>query len=100
MDEMERAAPGSSIRTGWLDRMSAPRPPPALRGHTTIGSTTAPRSFLGDLTADLSMRSVDSFTLSGAWDATETARWTTALRAMHAGDATPSRPPPGPPSTR
>ncbi len=95
MDEMERAAPGSSIRTGWLDRMVGATTTPGPFAGTTIGSTTAPRSFLGDLTADLSMRSVDSFTLSGAWDATETARWTTALRAMHAGDAdaitTPAR---------
>ena len=35
------------------------------------------------------MRSVDAFTLSGPWDATETTRWTTALRALHVGAAEP-----------
>ncbi|MFQ6172599.1 DUF1501 domain-containing protein [Oryzobacter sp. R7] len=88
MDEMERAAPGSSLRTGWLDRMVGATTTPGAFAGTSLGSTTSPRSFLGPAT-ELSLRSVDQFSLSGPWDATETTRWTTALRALHVGAAEP-----------
>ncbi|NHA67232.1 DUF1501 domain-containing protein [Phycicoccus flavus] len=84
MEEMERAAPGSSIRTGWLDRMVGASTTPGTFAGTSIGATSAPRSFIGP-TPELALRSVDSFQLSGPWDAAETTRWTTALRALHAG---------------
>lgn len=94
MDEMERAAPGSSLRTGWLDRMVGATTTPGPFAGTSLGSTTSPRSFLGPST-ELSLRSVDSFSLSGAGDPTESTRWTTALRALHVGAAealaTPAR---------
>ncbi|MGG5257288.1 DUF1501 domain-containing protein [Phycicoccus avicenniae] len=83
LDEMERAAPGSSVRTGWLDRMVGATTTPGPFAGTAIGGSTTPRSMLGP-SAELAMRSVDSFSLSGAWDATETTRWSTALRALHA----------------
>lgn len=84
MEEMERAAPGSSIRTGWLDRMVGATTTPGPFAGAAIGSTSAPSSHLGP-TPELAMRSVDSLSLSGAWDAAESTRWTTALRALHAG---------------
>jgi uncharacterized protein (DUF1501 family) len=84
MDEMERAAPGSSLRTGWLDRMVGATTTPGPFAATTVGSSSAPRSMLGP-TSDLAVRSVDSLSVSGAWDATETTRWATALRALYAG---------------
>ncbi len=84
MDEMERAAPGSSLRTGWLDRMVGATTTPGPFAATAVGSSTAPRSFIGT-SPDLALRSVDSFSLSGAWDATETTRWATALRRLHTG---------------
>ncbi|WP_392541962.1 DUF1501 domain-containing protein [Oryzobacter telluris] len=86
MDEMERAAPGSSLRTGWLDRMIGATTTPGAWAATSVGSSTTPRSLLGP-SADLALRTVDSFQLNGAWDATETTRWATALRALHAGSA-------------
>ncbi len=88
MDEMERAAPGSSLRTGWLDRMIGATTTPGAWAGTSVGSTTAPRSLLGP-SADLALRSVDSFSLSGASDATEATRWGTALRALHVGAVDP-----------
>ncbi len=88
MDEMERAAPGSSLRTGWLDRMVGATTTPGPFSSTALGATSAPRSMLGP-TAELAMRTVDSFSLNGAWDATEATRWTTALRALHAGAPDP-----------
>lgn len=84
MDEMERAAPGSSLRTGWLDRMVGATTTPGPFAGTALGTTSAPRSHLGPA-PELAVRSVDSLSLNGAWDATETTRWTTALRALHVG---------------
>ena len=94
MDEMERAAPGSSLRTGWLDRMVGATTTPGPFASTVVGGSTSPRSMLGP-TPELALRTVDSFSLNGAWDDTESARWNTALRALHTGAvdtlATPAR---------
>ena len=80
MDEMERAAPGSSLRTGWLDRMvGATDHPWTVRCHRRSRPRSAPRSLMGP-TVELAMRSIDSFKLAGAWDATEMSRWTKALQ--------------------
>lgn len=83
MDEMERAAPGSSLRTGWLDRMVGATTTPGPFAATTIGSSSSPRSMLGPGN-ELAVRSVDSLNVSAAWDAAETTRWATALRALYA----------------
>jgi uncharacterized protein (DUF1501 family) len=84
MDEMERAAPGSSLRTGWLDRMVGATTTPGPFAATTLGSSSSPRSFIGP-TPDLAIRSVDSLQVSGAWNDVENVRWATALRALHVG---------------
>jgi uncharacterized protein (DUF1501 family) len=84
MAEMERAAPGSSLRTGWLDRAVGLRPSTGPLTATQIGDTAAPQSFIGP-NPEMTLGSIADFALSGAWDATETARWNTALRAMNAG---------------
>ncbi len=82
MEEMERAAPGSSLRTGWLDRVLG------LREHTSefqavdMGSSLPPTSLLGPA-PELAMWSVDSFGLDAAWDDTQLARWNDALHALH-----------------
>ena len=44
MDEMERAAPGSSLRTGWLDRMVGATTTPGPFAATALGASSAPRS--------------------------------------------------------
>jgi uncharacterized protein (DUF1501 family) len=89
MEEMERAAPGSSVRTGWLDRAlglsSVPVDDAPFRG-TSIGSR-APRSTSGPQ-SEITMRSLKDFALSGADGGADQARWATALRRLHAG-ATP-----------
>ncbi|HLL67797.1 MAG TPA: DUF1501 domain-containing protein [Micromonosporaceae bacterium] len=64
MEELERAAPGTSLRTGWLDRMLG------LLGATnpfngvSIGHGTPSRAMYGP-TPDLGLRSIDSFQLAG-----------------------------------
>jgi uncharacterized protein (DUF1501 family) len=86
MEEIENAAPGSSIRTGWLDRtlaLDSTAPASAPFKGTTIGGR-APRSTAGPQ-PDLTMRSLQDFSLSGTSTAQERATWTTALTALHSG---------------
>jgi uncharacterized protein (DUF1501 family) len=84
MEELERAAPGSSTRTGWIDRMLGLRDPGTAFQGVQIGSSMAAPAFLGP-SPELAMSSIDDFGLSGAWDATELSRWDTALRGIHQG---------------
>jgi uncharacterized protein (DUF1501 family) len=84
MEELERAAPGSSLRTGWLDRTVGLREAGTGFRATQLGSTQVPSSLVGPA-PELSMWSLESFQLSGAWNAVERKRWSTALKAMHAG---------------
>jgi uncharacterized protein (DUF1501 family) len=84
MEEMERAAPGSSLRTGWLDRVLGLRPEGEPFQATQLASNTAASAFLGPA-PELAMWSIDSFGLDGVNDDTELARWDTALRGVHEG---------------
>ncbi|MCU1675649.1 MAG: hypothetical protein JWM93_407 [Frankiales bacterium] len=84
MEEMERAAPGSSLRTGWIDRVIGVTGAPSTFTAVNVGDSTAPTSFLGP-NPELALRSIDDFRLNGAWDATERTRWRTALSALYAG---------------
>jgi uncharacterized protein (DUF1501 family) len=84
MEEMERAAPGTSLRTGWLDRVLGLRDTGSPFQATQMGSNSAAPAFLGPA-PELAMWNIDGFDLSGAWDATEEARWDGALRALHDG---------------
>jgi uncharacterized protein (DUF1501 family) len=84
MEEMERAAPGTPLRTGWLDRVLGLRPDGEPFQATQLGSNTAASAFLGPA-PELAMWSIDSFNLDGAWNDTELNRWDTALRAVNEG---------------
>jgi uncharacterized protein (DUF1501 family) len=88
MEEIERAAPGSSIRTGWLDRTLGLDPKTVDEAPfraTSLGSRS-PRSLAGP-EPDVSFPELSDFELSGADTADNRARWATALRALHS-DAT------------
>jgi len=88
MEEMERAAPGTSLRTGWLDRTMGTRATGSTFSALSLGSPTTPSSLAGPR-PELAMDDLAGFALDGPWDATERARWTTALRSLHAeGPAT------------
>jgi uncharacterized protein (DUF1501 family) len=88
MEEMERAAPGSSTRTGWLDRTIGLRDAGTAFQAVQMGSSMAASAFRGP-SPELAMWSVNDFELSGAWDLTERNRWTTALTALHDGAPPP-----------
>ncbi len=84
MAAMENAAPGSTLRTGWLDRMIGLTGTVTTFSSAAVGTTSAPQSMLGP-NPEIAIRRVDDFGLSGAWNDTEQARWTTALSALYAG---------------
>jgi uncharacterized protein (DUF1501 family) len=94
MEEMERAAPGSSVRTGWLDRVSSAQGAGGAFATVGVGADANQRALIGP-SPELLIGSVDDFALSGADDAEERARWTAALELMHRGAradvATPAR---------
>ena len=84
MEEMERAAPGSSLRTGWLDRTLGLRDVGSGFQAVQLGSSMAAAAFRGP-SPELAMWSVDSFTLDGAWNLEERHRWDDALTGLHVG---------------
>ncbi len=87
MEEMERAAPGTSLRTGWIDRVIGRRSEGTVFQAMQVGSGMASTAFIGP-EPELAMWSVDGFDLSGAWDATERQRWDKVLNALYAGSPT------------
>lgn len=84
MEELERAAPGTSMRTGWLDRVIGVRGPGSVFQGMQLGSSMGASSFRGP-TPELAMRSVESFGLDAAWDAEQRGLWDVALRGLHTG---------------
>jgi uncharacterized protein (DUF1501 family) len=84
MEELERAAPGSSLRSGWLDRTIGLRPAGTVFQAAQIGSTQVAPALAGP-NPELSMRTIESFDLGGAWDGAQRKLWKQALTSMHAG---------------
>jgi len=84
MEEMERAAPGSSLRTGWLDRVSSAQGAGGAFATVGVGVEPNQRALVGP-SPELLVSSVDDFALTGGDDLAERARWTRALEAMHRG---------------
>jgi uncharacterized protein (DUF1501 family) len=84
MEEMERAAPGTSLRTGWLDRVLGLRDPGTAFQGVQLGGSDSEEAWLGPV-PDLAMWSVDSFQLDAAYDDTQRAMWDKALRGVHEG---------------
>jgi len=82
MDEIEQAAPGSSLRTGWLDRTLALNDASGPFGAVQIGSTDIPYSLIGGFPA-LAMDSLSGFKLNSTYDAASRTKWGTALRSLH-----------------
>jgi len=64
MEDMERAAAGTSVRTGWLDRMLGAAGAAAPLAGVAMGTASPARLFAGP-TPDVSMANVDGFKLAG-----------------------------------
>jgi uncharacterized protein (DUF1501 family) len=84
MEEMERAAPGTSTRTGWIDRVLGLREAGTPFQATQLGDARPAQQFNGP-SPELAMYAVDSFGLDAAWDAEQRALWDVALRGLHQG---------------
>jgi uncharacterized protein (DUF1501 family) len=80
MEAMENAAPGTSIRSGWLDRMLGLTGAGGPLAGVSLGNAMPARLFAGPAPA-VSMESVDGFKLAG--DSTKRPM-ADALRAMYA----------------
>ncbi|SDE60649.1 DUF1501 domain-containing protein [Auraticoccus monumenti] len=80
MEDMENAAPGSTLRTGWLDRMLGATASPST--FTGVAFGPSPRALQGPFN-ELSIRGVDQLSLSGAGSASDSARWRTVLAAVN-----------------
>src|SRR3954452_8714614 len=64
MEELERAAPGTSVRTGWLDRMLGGLGATDPFSGVSLGSAMPARLFAGPA-PNVGLPSVDAFKLSG-----------------------------------
>jgi uncharacterized protein (DUF1501 family) len=64
MEELERAAPGTSIRTGWLDRVLGGFGSPGGLSGVSVGSARPARVLAGDA-PHLGVTSIDGFKLDG-----------------------------------
>ncbi len=82
MEEMERAAAGTSIRTGWLDRMLGMSTNPW--SGVSIGSTKVARALSGP-SPDLGISSLDGFAIAGG---SPTVPMNATLRALYQGAPT------------
>ena len=83
MQEMENAAPGSTLRTGWIDRMVGAGGSATTFSAVAVGAGGAPASMAGP-NPELVLNAVDAFTLVSPGGAIEQQRWATALGALHA----------------
>lgn len=81
MEEMERAAAGTSVRTGWLDRMLGLSGATSPWTGVSLGGTNPTRSLAGP-SPDLGLASIDGFTLAGDAPGVPIAQ---TLRALHQG---------------
>lgn len=88
MEDMEKAAPGTSLRTGWLDRTLGTRSvnggaAGTFQAVSMTGSQT-PQMLAGPA-PELTLKRLEGFALAGPGDsAVEKARWTKAYAALHA----------------
>ena len=82
MEEMERAAPGTSLRTGWLDRTMGLRGTSSTFSAVSLGTSSTPSSLVGPA-PELAVHRLAGFGLTGPWDDRERQRWTTALAELH-----------------
>ncbi|NHC45021.1 DUF1501 domain-containing protein [Motilibacter aurantiacus] len=83
MDEMERAAPGSSLRSGWIDRTIGSSSGTTPFAATKVGNPLAGTAFMGP-SPELTMQSVNAFRVNAAGTPTERAKWRSVLQALHA----------------
>ena len=88
MEQIENAAPGTSLRTGWLDRVMGMRNSSDTFAATQVGSITAPRMAQGPF-PEMMISSLTGTKLNVATSATDLATWQNLTTAMHANTSSP-----------
>lgn len=85
MGEMERAAPGSSVRTGWLDRVVGLQATGTIFRAVSMGGGNPPQAFVGPA-PEVAFSDLNSFVMAAdSDDPVALARWARTLRAMQEG---------------
>jgi uncharacterized protein (DUF1501 family) len=84
MAEMERAAPTSSLRTGWIDRTLGAFGDPGKFAGTQVGSGSLPDSMIGP-NAKFAMNSIAGVKLAVGEDLVPLSRWKSSIAALHHG---------------
>ena len=84
--ELERAAPGTTVTTGWIDRVLEQRGPGTAFQAVELGSSMIPNSLLG-AAPSLALSDVADFSLA-VWSGYQPA-FGNALAGMHSGLAHP-----------
>jgi uncharacterized protein (DUF1501 family) len=84
MDEMERAAPDSSLRTGWIDRTLGAMPGGNGFEGTQVGSPDLPHSMVGP-NPKFALNSIADVKLAVGDDIVGLQSWKNAAAKLHAG---------------
>ena len=84
MDELERAAPDSALRTGWLDRTLGAIPMTTALEAVALGDGSVPGLLRGEH-AKLAANSLQDIVLPVDTDVTPTATWRKVFATLHAG---------------
>jgi uncharacterized protein (DUF1501 family) len=85
-EELERAAPGSGLRTGWLNRVMGTRPTSGSPFESMQAGKGIPSPLLGGPDPVLAVKSLEGFTLAADWTGP---RFAAAVAALHAGSPRP-----------
>jgi uncharacterized protein (DUF1501 family) len=88
MDAMERADPGSRLRSGWLDRVVGVTDDAGLFTAVASGSSSLPMMMAGP-NQEFGMTSLDGVTLAFGADLSPLSAWQSSLDALHAGATNP-----------
>ncbi|MGL5829584.1 MAG: DUF1501 domain-containing protein, partial [Angustibacter sp.] len=86
MAQMEVAAPGSSIRTGWIDRLVGLAENPDSMAGTNVGGARVPQSLRGD-TPSIGLKSLGNVGLRVHPRTSSISAWREAVKALHAEDS-------------
>ncbi len=90
MDALDRAAPGSQTRTGWLNRAVGLNPETTVAPFrmTNLGGRKTPTDGPGGA---ISIDNLRDFRLNNASDPSSIARWSQAMGALHSDATAPVR---------
>ena len=88
MQEMERAAPKSAVRTGWIDRVTGLIPAPTTFTAAQVGNPNLPAALAG-AHQKFAMGTLDSIKVEVSDSIVPLAGWQDALTLLHHGAAAP-----------